>query len=122
MATVRQPEASATTRREGIGTALLTTVVVLLADLPVLAIAVFPLLEEHGGPNYSYAGEYSWLLSVSFLYLAGALALGLHWQRRYQRTARLVGIGLGVLPVLALAWAVAARWYLGGTFAYNGPF
>ena len=113
----KQVDANLPVGQEGIGTTLLTTALVLLTDLPVLIIAVFPFMGDPSDPNYSYAGEYSWLLVILVAYAASALALGWYWQRRYRRTARFIGIGLGILPILIIAGKFAIQWVLSDSLA-----
>jgi len=112
---VRQHKTGTNASREGIGKAALTTVLVLLTNLPVLVAAIFPFMGDPADSNYSFAREYSWLLSILLLYAGSTLALGLYWQRRYRRTARFIGIIIGILPVLAIASGFAARWILAGS-------
>ena len=87
------------------GTALSAFFIVLLSNALILVIALLPLLGDHAltVPAYNYARE-TWITAfVLLIYSAGVPGFGWYWQRPQRRTARLIGMTLGVSPVIVIA-------------------
>lgn len=90
--------------KEGLGTGLIVLLLVLVVDVPVIIGASMPLMGHSVIPGYKYIRETRMTVGVLLVYTLIVLALGLYWYRTQQRTARLVGMLLGLIPVAIIAW------------------
>lgn len=90
--------------KEGLGTGLLVFFLVLVVDVPVVLGAMIPLMGDSSIVGYKYMRETRIAASMLLVYALLVLGLGYYWYRTQQRTARLVGMLVGLLPVLIIAW------------------
>ena len=76
----------------------------MVVDVPVIIGSMMPLMGHSVIPGYNYLRETRLAVIVLLAYAFIVVGLGFYWYRRQQRTARLVGMLVGLLPVVVVAW------------------
>ena len=99
--------------KEGLGTGLIAFLIVLTLDVPVTIGATLTLMKHSVVPGYTYYRETCLATGVLLAYALVVLGLGLYGYRTHQRTARLTGMLLGLVPVIVIAWQFIVQLNMG---------